>query len=80
MTINRENLISITEANQNFPMVARLVDKSGSAVILKNNIPRYVILDFAQLNSDEPVSLDEALSAARRILEKHLPAFQELAK
>ena len=41
MMVNTNNLISITEANQNFSKVARLVDERGSAVILKNNVPRY---------------------------------------
>ena len=39
MKINTKNLVSITEANQNFSKVARLVDQQGSAVILKNNKP-----------------------------------------
>ena len=39
MTIDTKTLISISEANQNFSKVARLVDEYGSAVILKNNIP-----------------------------------------
>jgi antitoxin Phd len=34
MNVNTKNLISITEANQNFSRVARLVDESGSVVIL----------------------------------------------
>jgi len=80
MTINTENLVSITETNQNFSRVARLVDKTGSAIVLKNNIPRYIILDFAQLKEIESASTDEALSAARKLLKKHLPAFKELAK
>ena len=42
MTIDTKTLISISEANQNFSKVARLVDEYGSAVILKNNIPRYL--------------------------------------
>ena len=37
MMINSNTLVSITEANQNFSKVARLVDEQGSAVILKNN-------------------------------------------
>lgn len=41
MKINTKNLVSITEANQNFSKVARLVDEQGSAVILKNNNPKY---------------------------------------
>ena len=36
MMVNTNNLVSITEANQNFSKVARLVDENGAAVILKN--------------------------------------------
>jgi antitoxin Phd len=57
-----------------------MVDRDGVAVILKNNVPRYVILDFSQIKSEESVSTDEALNCARKMLKKHLPAFQELAK
>jgi antitoxin Phd len=79
MTINTDNLVSITEANQNFSKVTRLVDRTGAALVLKNNVPRYVILDFAQIQ-DEEASKDEVLAAARKILKTHLNAFQELAK
>ncbi len=80
MTINTDNLVSITETNQNFSKVARLVDKSGAAVVLKNNTPRYVILDFALLKGEELASTDEALTSAQKFIKKHLPAFEELAK
>lgn len=39
MQINTKNLVSITEANQIFSKVARLVDENGAAIILKNNTP-----------------------------------------
>lgn len=42
MNVNLKNLLSISEANQNFSKVARMVDENGAAVILKNNMPRYV--------------------------------------
>ena len=80
MTISTDNLVSITETNQNFSKVARLVDKTGAAVVLKNNTPRYVILDFALLQSEEFASTDDALASARNLIKKHLPAFKELAK
>ncbi len=35
MKININNLVSISEANQNFSKVARLVDENGAAIILK---------------------------------------------
>ena len=80
MTINTDNLVSITETNQNFSRVARLVDKTGAALVLKNNTPRYVILDFALLKGEELASTDEALASARSFIKKHLSAFEELAK
>ena len=80
MTIDTDNMVSITEANQNFSKVARMVDRTGAAVILKNNVPRYIILDFSQIKAEESVSTDEALDCARKLLKKHLSAFQELAK
>ena len=46
MTVNTNTLVSITEANQNFSRVARIVDENGSAIILKNNVPRYIIMEF----------------------------------
>ena len=80
MNVNVENLVSISEANQNFSKVARLVDKKGTAIILKNNAPRYVLLDynlFRQNNIADDASVDEIAS---RILKKHIKAFEELAK
>lgn len=49
MNVNTKTMVSISEANQNFSKVARLVDQYGSAVILKNNSPRYLILEFNHL-------------------------------
>lgn len=46
MKINTKTMVSITEANQNFSKVARLVDEYSSALILKNNKPRYIITEF----------------------------------
>lgn len=39
MLINTEQMISMSEANQNFSKVARMVDQEGQAIILKNNVP-----------------------------------------
>ena len=80
MTINTENIVSITETNQNFSRVARMVDKTGAAVVLKNNVPRYVILDFNQLLNEENASTSDAMASARKYLQKHMAAFEELAK
>lgn len=80
MQINTNNLVSITEANQNFSRVARLVDENGSAVILKNNTPRYVIMEFSQFQQEEQATDEDVDLIARRLLKKHHTAFEELAK
>jgi antitoxin Phd len=80
MLVNTKDLISLTEANQNFSRVARTVDKKGSVIILKNNIPRYIVIDFKKLEQ-MGISLNENLeSLASRILKDNLEAFRELAK
>lgn len=85
MQIDLENLVPITEANQNFSKVARMVDNKGTAVILKNNKPKYVLLDYntlVQEEQEETVVADQASvdDVANAILLRHLDAFKELAK
>ena len=80
MNINIENLVSISEANQNFSRVARLVDEKGTAIILKNNAPRYVLLDYNLFRQNAVADDVDVEAAASRILAKHIKAFEELAK
>ena len=51
--IDTRSIVSITEANQNFSKVARLVDQLGTAVIMKNNVPRYIVTEFSQAEAQE---------------------------
>ena len=44
MMINTNHIVPMTDANQNFSKVVKLVDRSGMAVIVKNNKPKYVIV------------------------------------
>jgi len=80
MNINIENLVSISEANQNFSRVARLVDEKGTAVILKNNVPRYILLEYNLFHNNTVAEDIDVDAAASRILTKHIKAFEELAK
>ena len=80
MTIDTSQVLSITEANQNFSRATRIVDKQGSAVIFKNNKPKYVLVSWEDsqalaLTDDEKIDV-----VARRIMNKHRKAFEELAK
>ncbi|MDT8719456.1 type II toxin-antitoxin system Phd/YefM family antitoxin [Clostridium sp. 19966] len=80
MQVNINNLVSISEANQNFSKVARMVDENGAAVILKNNTPRYILIDYSKFQQDTIADNATVEEAANNILNKHLKAFEELAK
>ena len=78
MTIDTKTLISISEANQNFSKVARLVDEYGSAVILKNNIPRYLVIDFSKAEQETTASEEDVLSISKRLMEQNKEAYEVL--
>ena len=81
MYINTETIFSMTQANQNFSVVARAVDREGEAVVFKNNKPKYLVVNME--NSDRLLDLteDEKIDIfAKRILNKYIGAFKELAK
>lgn len=80
MTIDTSTIVSVTEANQNFSRVTRIAEKSGQAVIFKNNRPKYLLIDLdaspvIDLTDDERIDI-----AAARVMAKYKPAFEELAK
>ena len=46
MLIDSNQIISMTEANQNFSKVVRQAEENGCVVIFKNNKPKFVLLDI----------------------------------
>ncbi len=79
MTINSETLVSITEANQNFSKVARLVDEHGSAVILKNNVPRYLIIEFGKAEEYTTAADQDVQYVSRKIMAQNKDAYEVLS-
>lgn len=80
MMINTDNLVSITEANQNFSRVARMVDENGAAIILKNNVPRYVLMEFSQVEDEQQAEDEDILEISKRLMAKNKQAYEVLAK
>lgn len=83
MMVNTNYLVPMTDANQNFSKVVRAVDESGMAVILKNNKPRYVVVDFEEYDTIatamqmRKVKID---SLADIFIDENMEALGELAK
>lgn len=80
MKIDTKSIVSITEANQNFTKVAKLVDELGSAVIMKNNVPKYVIIEFNKLEQDKAASDSEVERLSKYFMDKNRDAYEVLAR
>ncbi len=80
MKVSTSTLVSITEANQNFSRVARLVDEKGSAVILKNNVPRYLVIEFSQAERLQEAEDEDVLRISERLLAQNREAYEVLAR
>ncbi len=80
MTIDTNTMISITEANQNFSKVTRMVDKHGTAVILKNNAPKYLVIDFSKAEKEQAANMEDVLAVSERLIKQNMEAYEVLAK
>lgn len=80
MTIDTNTMVSISEANKSFSNVARIVDQYGTAVILKNNTPKYVVYEFSSADSIEEASDEELLAVSSKLMKKNAKVYKELAK
>ena len=80
MNIDTRVPVPMTEANQNFSKIVRLVDEKGMAVIMKNNKPRYMVLSFQEYEEIQTARRKLFVAAADSVISENLEAFQELAK
>ena len=83
MTVDTNTLVAMTEANQNFSKVTRLVDEEGLAVILKNNKPKYIVVSFDEY--DKIAAARESRrnmidNATDELIRENMEALEELAK
>jgi len=80
MMIDTNILVPMTDANQNFSKVTRIVDEQGSAVILKNNKPRYAVIDFNEYDKIRSARTKLINETIDEVIFENLEAFKELAK
>lgn len=79
MNINSDAMLSVSEANRNFSLVTKMVDKFGQAVIL-NNAPKYVVLDFSSFDNKETIDDDVLIAISEKFMKQNAEAYKELAK
>lgn len=80
MNIDTNTIVPISVANQNFSKVARLVDQYGSAVIMKNNTPRYIIYEFNQADTKQAADDEDVVASSMKLMQRNAHVYEELAK
>lgn len=81
MNLDAQMIISISEADKDFSCVARIADSYGRVVIIKDNKPKYLLIDLEQESLFYDLTDEEKLEiASKRIMRQYMPAFEELAK
>jgi len=78
MFIDVKQIVSMSEANQNFSKVVKVADIYEKALILKNNKPKYILINienggYIDLNDQERLDI-----LSRRLINKHLIIYKEL--
>lgn len=68
MLIDSKQIVSMTEANQNFSKVVRLAEENGCVVIFKNNNPKFALVDLDQLR----ISLEQSDDRLDKMVKKEL--------
>ena len=72
MLIDTEALVAMTEANQNFSRVVKIVEEQGA--------PCYTVIDFAEYRDFQEYRRELIEKTAEGLIEGNLAAFRELAK
>ncbi len=80
MAIDTSNRVSISEATQNFSKVAQMADEHGSVVIVKDNEPRYILMNFNKAQSENTVTDEELMAASEKLMRRNIHVYEELAK
>lgn len=81
MNLDVHMIVPISEANKDFARVMHLADSYGRVVILKNNKPKYLLIDLDQESLIYDLTDEEKIEiASKRIMKQYKPAFEDLAK
>lgn len=83
MMVNTDVFVSMTEANQNFSKVAHMVDEKGMAVILKNDKPFYIVIDFKEYEEIKKIQESREkriVEMTEQLIEDNKEAFLKLAE
>lgn len=80
MIVNTQRMVSMTEANQNFSKVAKIASMEGSALVMKNNKPEYILLKINNNQNYEVADSAEVDAISKKLIKQNMEAYKKLAE
>lgn len=81
MNSKAQMMVPISEADKDFSRVMHMADNYVHIVILKDNKPKYLLIDLEQEALIYDLTEEEKLEiASKRIMRQYKPSFEELTK
>ena len=81
MNLDAQIIVSISEASSDFSSIMHMANSYGRVVILKDNKPKYLLIDLEQESLIFDLTEEEKLKiASKRIMRQYKPALEDLAK
>ena len=81
MNLDARMMVPIFEANEDFSRVIYLAESYGRVVLLRDNKPKYLLIDLEQESLIYDLTEEEKMEiASKRIPRQYKPAFEELVK
>lgn len=70
----------MTEANQNFSKVAKIANLQGSALVMRNNKPEYILLKINNNQKHEVADNTELDNISKKLIQQNMEAYKKLAE
>lgn len=80
MIVNTQKMVSMTEANQNFSKVAKIANAEGSALVMRNNKPEYILLKINNNQNYEQADDAELETVSKKLIQQNMEAYKKLAE
>ncbi len=80
MIVNTQKMVSMTEANQNFSKVAKIANIEGSALVMRNNKPEYILLKINNTEKYEAADNNELDAISKKLIQQNMDAYKKLAE
>ena len=80
LALDRAGAVSLESTEKELLEVRRMADENGTVVIMKNNAPRYLLIEFSQAQAMQAAADADVLAVSKRLIAKNRQAYEELAK